>query len=88
MATQIRIETNYQGIRELLNSDEVKAELGRRIEKVRAAAESKSGLKVTAGTYSGGSRARAYARYDDPDGGVHEANTGDLARALDEAGGA
>lgn len=91
---RIRIQVNYEGIRELLRSPEIEQDLGRRIERVKASAES-SGVKVdgepvpiVTDTSVGSVRARAYARIDHPASMAIEARHGVLTRALDAAGGA
>jgi hypothetical protein len=73
------VTLNRSGMRELLRSPEIQNMLSGRMERVKAAVP-RSQLEVSAG----GNRARAKvingSDYD-------EANTGDLSRALDLAGG-
>ena len=93
--TNVRIELNHGGIKELLKSAEVKAELHRRAE--RAAAAARASAPVDTGTYKASievvdevhkdrvvSRVVADVGYAT----TVEANTGNLARSLDAAGGA
>ena len=93
--TNVRIELNRAGIRELLKSPEVAAELHRRAE--RAASAARASAPVDTGTYLAGIEvvdevhkdrvvSRVYAKA--PYSNLVEANTGNLARALDAAGGA
>lgn len=90
-----RIKLNRGGIRDVLGSDGVRAEVTRRAERVAAAA--RSAAPVASGEYrgsirveqatTGGYRAVARVVAGAPHAGVVEANTGNLARSLDAAGG-
>ena len=93
--TNARIELNHTGIREILKSPEVAAELHRRAE--RAAAAARASAPVASGEYLAGIEvvdevhkdrvvSRVYANA--PYSMTVEANTGNMARALDAAGGA
>lgn len=93
--TNVRIELNRAGIREILKSPEVAAELHRRAERVAAAA--RASAPVESGAYLAGIEvvdevhkdrvvSRVYAKA--PHSHLVEANTGNLARSLDAAGGA
>jgi len=76
---QGEVKLNFKGMGELLRSQEIADELRGRMQRVQAALPG-SELKVT----RGGKRARAKViRGSDFD----EANSGDLSRALDLAGG-
>jgi RNA-splicing ligase RtcB len=91
----VRIELNRAGIRELLKSPEVAAELHRRAERVASAA--RASAPVATGAYLASIEvvdevhkdrvvSRVYAKA--PYSMTVEANTGNLARALDAASGA
>lgn len=87
MASQIpgrggRVEINRKGMRELMLSQPIADELEKRMAKVQAALPG-SELYVTRGPRGGG-RARAVVAHGTD---YDEANTGDLSRALDLAGG-
>ena len=90
-----KIILNRRGIGEVLKSPEVAAELHRRAE--RAAAAARASAPVASGTYLAGIEvvdevhkdravSRVYARA--PHSHLVEANTGNMARALDAARGA
>jgi hypothetical protein len=90
-----KIVLNHAGIASLLKSPEVAAELHRRAE--RAAAAARASAPVKSGAYLAGIEvvdevhkdrvvSRVYAKA--PDSMFVEANTGNLARSLDAAGGA
>lgn len=90
---RIRIEVNKAGIRELLNSSELRADLTRRMQRVEAEA------KATAPVESGEHRDSIHIEQDTTDRAVVRVvadaphsfwvavKTGHLARALDAAGG-
>lgn len=90
----VRVELNHGGMRDLLNSPGVRAELTRRAERVLARA------KPTAPVESGEYQASLHIEQDTTDravvrvvagtdhGMAVEANHGTLARALGAAGGA
>lgn len=86
-----RIKLNSAGMRELLNSSGVRAELTRRAGAVLSAA--KASAPVATGEYVGSLRIlqattdRAVVRVgsDAPHAGIVEADRGILARALDSA---
>jgi len=91
----VRIELNKSGIKALLKSPEVAAELHRRAE--RAASAARASAPVDTGTYKASIEvvdevhkdrvvSRVYAKA--PYSMTVEANTGNLARALDAASGA
>ena len=91
----VRIELNRAGIREILKSPEVAAELHRRAERVAAAA--RASAPVATGAYLASIEvvdevhkdrvvSRVYARA--PHSHLVEAQSGNLARSLDAAGGA
>jgi len=93
--TNVRIELNKSGIKALLKSPEVAAELHRRAERVAAAA--RASAPVDTGAYLAGIEvfdevhkdrvvSRVYAKA--PHSHLVEANTGNLARSLDAARGA
>lgn len=84
--SDVRIETSYEGIGELLNSDVVRADLTRRAGSVLAAvqaAESEFAYEITQATTD---RAVVRVGSNDPRALFEEAQTGQLARALDSAG--
>jgi len=93
--TTVRVEINYDGIRELLNSDDVRADLTRRMERVESAAVSSapigsSGAHRDSIHLEQATTDRAVVRVvadSDHSLGV-EARTGHMARSLDAAGGA
>lgn len=77
---KVTVKLNYKGIGELLKSPEIENELRNRMERVQAELGSTAKLYVTRGP----SRvAVKVARGSD----FEEANTGELSRALDLAGG-
>jgi hypothetical protein len=76
-----RIETSYAGIGELLKSAEVRADLTSRAGAVQAA-ESDYTYRITQHTTD---RAVVRVGSDDPGALFEEAETGQLARALDAA---
>lgn len=77
---KVTVKLNYKGIGELLKSPEIEDELIRRMERVKSALGSTAELYTTEGP----SRvAVKVARGSD----FEEANTGELSRALDLAGG-
>ena len=86
-----RIKLNSAGVKELLNSEGVRADLTRRAGRVLTAAQLRA--PVSSGDYKGSLRIiqattdRAVVRVgsDAPHAGIVEANTGNLARALDSA---
>ena len=90
----VRIKISYEGIRDLLNDPGVRADLTRRMGPVESAAV--AGAPVTSGDYRGSihieqaTTDRAVVRVvADSDHALFvEAKTGNLARALDAAGGA
>jgi len=90
-----RVVLNHSGIAAVLKSPEVAAELHRRAE--RAAAAARASAPVASGAYLASIKvvdevhkdrvvSRVYAK--DPKSLLVEANTGNMARALDAAGGA
>lgn len=91
MATKIKL--NSAGIKKLLNSSGVRADLTSRAERVLSAAESSA--PVASGEYRDSlhlaqdttDRAVVRVASDAPHALVVEANTGNLSRALDSAGG-
>lgn len=88
-----RIKVNRGGIRAMLGSAGVRDDMTRRAERIAAAA--RSSAPVRSGEYrdsirveqatTGGYRAVARVVSDVPYAGVVEADTGNLARALDAA---
>lgn len=90
----VKVKLNSAGIRALLNSSGVRADLTRRAERVLEAA--RASAPVDTGEYRDNlhiledSTDRAVVRVGStvPHGLVVEAKTGNLARALDAAGGA
>lgn len=88
MATKVRIELNRAGIRELLNSAEVRARIAAKTEAVAQAAEANLGgddLRVET-QVAGRSRARGYVTL--VAGAAKEAEDRVLGRAIDAARGA
>lgn len=91
---KVRVEPNGAGMRALLRDPGVRAELTRRAERVLAAA--KESAPVDTGEYRDSlhviedttDRAAVRVGSDAPHGLLVEAKTGNLARALDAAGGA
>ena len=90
-----KVQLNRRGMGELLKSTGVRAELHRRAE--RAAAAARASAPVATGAYRAGIRvedrvhpSRVVSRVvaDVPYSMVVESKTGNLARALDAAGGA
>lgn len=75
----IRIELNRDGIRELLKSNEVRADLQARAERIAAAA----GPGFIADSTVGPNRARASAGTSDMDSMLAEAHDRALTRAID-----
>lgn len=102
MATRIRIELNSNGVKTLLNSDEVGQYLYDLAAPVEQAARAGApvGSAATGDTTPGSYRDSIFRERDttdraiavvgtrDPVGRLIEARTGNLARALDAAGGA
>lgn len=86
MAKSARIKMNNAGVRKLLKSADVQADLKARIEKVAQAAAASSGEEVETRVYVGNDRARASARINTRNGGQLEAEHGYLQRALPRAG--
>lgn len=88
-----KVKLNGRGVEELLNSAAVRAECTSRAQRVLTAAQ--AGAPVASGEYRDGLRIvqdttdRAVVRVTSvaPHAMVVEANTGNLARALDAAGG-
>jgi hypothetical protein len=74
-----KVKLNFNGMRELLKSNEIRGELVLRMAKVQAALP---GSQLTAANTRSRVRVKV-ARGSD----FEEANTGDLSRALDLAGG-
>jgi len=95
MGTSVRIEINREGIRDLLNSDEVRADLTSRMERVESAAiasapigatgEHRDSIHIEQATTD---RAAVRVVADSDHSLGVEARTGHMARALDAAGGA
>ena len=87
MAKTVRIKMNRKGIAELLKSEGVQQDLARRMERVKAAAESDpnlpEGVTVEQRDYVGFDRARSTLGIP----ASIEAEHGILSRALDAAGG-
>lgn len=90
----MRVKLNHAGIREVLKSPEVAAELQDRAERVAAAArasaprqsgEYANSIEVVMDQHA--DRAAAHVVAKAPHALLVEANTGNLARALDAAGG-
>ena len=89
MSKGMKIKLNGRGVKELLNSDDVRAELTRKAEAVLSAA--RASAPVASGEYAGSlhikqdttDRAAVRVGSDVPHALVVEANTGNLARALD-----
>jgi hypothetical protein len=75
----VKIVLNRKGIRELLRSREVEADLRRRAENIAAAA----GPGHVVDSEIGPQRARASVRTDTIDAMIGEATSRDLTRALD-----
>ena len=73
------VKLDFKGVGELLRSPEIQSELEERMRRVQSALP-ESELKV----FSGGRRARAVVARGSA---FEEANTGELSRALDLAGG-
>lgn len=83
--SDVRIESSYEGIGELLNSDEVRADLTRRAGSVLGAmqaAEPEFAFEITQATTD---RAVVRVGTDDPRALFEEAATGQMSRALDSA---
>jgi hypothetical protein len=89
---KVRFVPNPAGFRELLSSPELSAHLQSIAERVAAAA--RSSAPVDTGTYQSSigvmvekhpTRVVAHVTSSDPDAGIIEAHTGNLARALDAA---
>lgn len=93
MATAIKVKLNTAGIGELLKSAPLRSDLTARMERVLSAA--KSGAPVASGTYRDSlrieqattDRAVVHVVSDVSYAMAVEARTGNLARALDQAGG-
>lgn len=93
---EVRIETNYRGIGDLLTSSEVQDMLNDKAEAVANAARSRGlmvegvpgdvPLPVTTSAAGDGTRARAYVTIDHPSGLAVEAKHRLLAGSLDAAG--
>lgn len=90
----MRVKLNSRGIREVLTSPEVAAELQARAERVAQAA--RTSAPRSSGEYANGievvmdqhaDRVVAHVVAKAPHSLLVEANTGNLARALDAAGG-
>jgi hypothetical protein len=90
-----KIVLNHAGIKALLKSPEVAAELHRRAERVASAARASApvatgaylaGIEVVDEVHKDRAVSRVYANA--PDSMFVEANTGNLARSLDAAKGA
>lgn len=88
----IKVQLNHRTIAELLGSEEVRAELTKRAERVLAAA--KASAPVATGAYRDGlhieqattDRAVVRVRGNTDHDWIVEARTGNLARAIDAAG--
>lgn len=79
----VRIKLNRQGIREILRSDGVKADLSKRAQRVRNAAGPGHAVDVTTGR----NRVRASVRTDTIDAMLAQAETKNLTRAMQAARG-
>lgn len=84
--SDVRIESSYEGIGELLNSDEVRADLTSRAGAVLGAVQAAEPEFVWTITQATTDRAVVHVGSDDPRALFEEAATGQLARALDAAG--
>lgn len=94
---RVRVDLNRSGIRDLLSAPGVRAELDRRAQAVAAAARAsapvrtgayRGSIRVEVGVSPVDGRARAVVRADVAHATAVEARTGNLARALNSAGGA
>lgn len=87
-----RIKLNSEGIREVLKSPEVAAELQARAERAAQAARASApddeyAARVSVVLEQHATRVVAHVMAEAPNSMLVEANTGNLARALDAAGG-
>lgn len=88
MTTRTRIKLSHTGIRELLRSPELRADLTRRMDRVLAQANTGAPEGVTYVMEQGTTdRARVAVGSRDPNAFFAESHTGHLARCLDAAGG-
>jgi hypothetical protein len=81
MATDIRIEVNQAGIRELLKSEEVRADLSARAHRIAAAAGGEPDYEVD--VRQGATRARASVRTATFDAILDEGRNRTLSASLD-----
>jgi hypothetical protein len=83
----IRFKVNRAGIRDLLKSEGVKADLKARAERVAAAARAQTDMPIKVEGAHGRIRARYHVVADAPEARAVEAKTRLLGRAMDAARG-